>query len=186
MAFCANCGTKIEEGIKFCPGCGKAASGVSNEPVASVVQQQTAVIQPRPMADEMYCFSCGSVIKKIAEICPKCGVKQNANSQNAPTEKKNIVFLVLSIFFIVVGMILNIYAYIYADNDNFSAASRFYAYGTSSAVAIGVILIGIIFSIISHHRKQNKMYFWLCISPCIFLELWNIFVLFGIYINSHL
>jgi len=26
--------------------------------------------------DEKYCFSCGEVIKKEAEICPKCGVNQ--------------------------------------------------------------------------------------------------------------
>jgi len=27
--------------------------------------------------DEMFCSSCGAVIKKEAEICPKCGVRQN-------------------------------------------------------------------------------------------------------------
>jgi len=26
-------------------------------------------------ADEHYCSSCGSVIKKAAELCPKCGVR---------------------------------------------------------------------------------------------------------------
>ena len=26
--------------------------------------------------DEKYCFSCGEIIKKEAEICPKCGVNQ--------------------------------------------------------------------------------------------------------------
>ena len=26
--------------------------------------------------DEVYCFACGSVIKREAEICPKCGVNQ--------------------------------------------------------------------------------------------------------------
>ena len=26
-------------------------------------------------ADEMFCKSCGAIIKKEAEICPKCGVK---------------------------------------------------------------------------------------------------------------
>ena len=24
MAFCGNCGTKVEDGVKFCPGCGAA------------------------------------------------------------------------------------------------------------------------------------------------------------------
>ena len=27
--------------------------------------------------DGAYCFACGSIIKKEAEICPKCGVPQN-------------------------------------------------------------------------------------------------------------
>ncbi|WP_321419146.1 TM2 domain-containing protein [uncultured Methanomethylovorans sp.] len=27
--------------------------------------------------DEMFCSSCGQIIKKEAEICPKCGVRQN-------------------------------------------------------------------------------------------------------------
>jgi predicted amidophosphoribosyltransferase len=27
-------------------------------------------------ADEVFCSSCGAVIKKEAEICPKCGVRQ--------------------------------------------------------------------------------------------------------------
>jgi RNA polymerase subunit RPABC4/transcription elongation factor Spt4/TM2 domain-containing membrane protein YozV len=28
------------------------------------------------MGDEKYCFSCGAIINKEAEICPKCGVNQ--------------------------------------------------------------------------------------------------------------
>jgi RNA polymerase subunit RPABC4/transcription elongation factor Spt4 len=33
-------------------------------------------------ADEKYCFSCGSAIKKAAEICPKCGVNQSKRSSS--------------------------------------------------------------------------------------------------------
>lgn len=33
--------------------------------------------------DEIFCSSCGAIIKKEAEICPKCGVRQkDAPSQN--------------------------------------------------------------------------------------------------------
>lgn len=66
--------------MKFCSGCGKAVSGVSCESAApvAVAQPQPAVVQTQSiMADEKYCFSCGSVIKKAAAICPKCGVNQN-------------------------------------------------------------------------------------------------------------
>jgi len=30
----------------------------------------------QPGADEQYCSSCGEIIKKEAEICPECGVRQ--------------------------------------------------------------------------------------------------------------
>lgn len=33
------------------------------------------MVVARPQADEMYCISCGSIIKKAAEICVKCGVR---------------------------------------------------------------------------------------------------------------
>jgi RNA polymerase subunit RPABC4/transcription elongation factor Spt4 len=98
MAFCANCGTKIEEGVKFCSGCGKAVNGVSNEPLTPIFQQPVVLQSKTPMADEVYCQSCGAIIKKEAQMCPKCGVTQSA----APltTDKKagkgGIVFLFLA------------------------------------------------------------------------------------------
>ena len=27
MAFCQNCGAKLEEGVRFCPNCGSAVEG---------------------------------------------------------------------------------------------------------------------------------------------------------------
>ena len=122
MAFCSNCGGKIEDDVKFCSGCGKAVSNVNNEPavpicsscgkkleegvrfcsncgntvggvpstpvitaptVTPVANTQGAVQIQSATADEKYCFSCGSVIKKAAEICPKCGVNQNSRSSTA-------------------------------------------------------------------------------------------------------
>ncbi|RBI63123.1 hypothetical protein DMJ13_00780 [halophilic archaeon] len=41
-----------------------------------------------PGPDEQYCTSCGEVIKKQAEICPECGVRQS----DAPgTDQSNVV-----------------------------------------------------------------------------------------------
>ncbi len=44
--------------------------------------------RPTPGADEHYCSSCGAVIKKEAEICPECGVRQ---SQPAASSSKDRV-----------------------------------------------------------------------------------------------
>ena len=38
-------------------------------------------------ADEAYCSSCGEVIKKEAEICPECGVRQSGGSASGGSNK---------------------------------------------------------------------------------------------------
>jgi TM2 domain-containing membrane protein YozV len=57
---------------------------------------------PAKGADEAYCPSCGAVIKKEAEICPKCGVRQKAavsvNSSGSETNSRCLTLLLLSIF----------------------------------------------------------------------------------------
>ena len=47
-------------------------------------------------ADEAFCTSCGEIIKKEAEICPKCGVR-NKKADSGVSENWLVVFL-LSIF----------------------------------------------------------------------------------------
>jgi RNA polymerase subunit RPABC4/transcription elongation factor Spt4 len=92
MAFCANCGIKLEEGVKFCSGCGtpiiSAGVEIRQDKAVNIIQAQPAVLpvsqnQNIISADEKYCFSCGSIIKKAAEICPRCGVNQS--KRNATT-----------------------------------------------------------------------------------------------------
>ncbi len=38
--------------------------------------------------DEVYCSSCGDAIKKQAEICPHCGVKQHIDEGKELSRKK--------------------------------------------------------------------------------------------------
>ncbi len=39
MAFCGKCGTKVDEGVKFCPGCGNAMEAAAAEQQAAAVQE---------------------------------------------------------------------------------------------------------------------------------------------------
>lgn len=48
-----------------------------------------------PAADEQYCSSCGSIIKKEAEICPECGVRQKPAGEDY--EKDRVTAGVLAI-----------------------------------------------------------------------------------------
>ena len=57
--------------------------------------------QDKKEHDEMYCSSCGTVIKKEAEICPKCGVRQKSKNEDIGKpagKRKYMVALLLSIF----------------------------------------------------------------------------------------
>jgi rubredoxin len=103
--FCGNCGRVIEEGLT-CQNCGwvyedaagdsfdsnkdvqpvqelKQADNGITDTVGAPAGGKEAVFQNQDNraaagADEKYCFSCGEVIKKEAQICMKCGVRQNA------------------------------------------------------------------------------------------------------------
>ena len=47
--------------------------------------------------DEAFCSSCGAVIKKEAEICPKCGVRQKAVAASETSERW-LILLLVSVF----------------------------------------------------------------------------------------
>jgi TM2 domain-containing membrane protein YozV len=58
-------------------------------------------VQPREKApDEAFCSSCGAIIKKEAEICPKCGVRQHRapSSNRMDVSADWLTLLLLSIF----------------------------------------------------------------------------------------
>lgn len=48
-------------------------------------------------SDEAYCSSCGEVIKKEAEICPKCGVRQKSHHSSSGGEKNKVAAGLLGI-----------------------------------------------------------------------------------------
>ena len=53
-------------------------------------------------ADEKFCSECGAIIKAKAEICPKCGVRQFAPSNNfaavAPNGKSKLAAALFALF----------------------------------------------------------------------------------------
>ncbi|QZY00603.1 TM2 domain-containing protein [Halobaculum rubrum] len=48
-----------------------------------------------PGADEQFCSSCGSVIKKEAEICTECGVRQSTPSSGGSKDKTSAALLAI-------------------------------------------------------------------------------------------
>ena len=53
MAFCGNCGTQVNEGVKFCPACGgTVTSGQATPPPLQYQQQPYQQPYQQPVADE--------------------------------------------------------------------------------------------------------------------------------------
>lgn len=58
MAFCQNCGTKLQEGVRFCPSCGT--------PVGTTKPTKTFVGEIRK------CPNCGETLGAMDVVCPTC------------------------------------------------------------------------------------------------------------------
>ncbi|WP_199753556.1 zinc ribbon domain-containing protein [Brachyspira aalborgi] len=67
--------------------------------------------------DEIFCSSCGKPIKKEAEICPYCGVRQKAGKKKKSKKKIFIIIGALIFIFISVGKIAN-------NSDNTSSEEK--------------------------------------------------------------
>jgi hypothetical protein len=71
MAFCANCGTKMDDGVKFCPSCGTRAAGGGDA--------GGTVSTPRPrsvtVGQVKKCPSCGAPVESFQMRCESCGVE---------------------------------------------------------------------------------------------------------------
>ena len=53
MAFCGNCGTKVEDGVKFCPGCGKAVETPATEQIKTEATEQPKAEQAQGQQNDL-------------------------------------------------------------------------------------------------------------------------------------
>lgn len=76
MAFCSNCGSRIEKGSKFCPECGASVKGGTREQV---------------FEGELHkCPNCGEPLKTFQSVCPLCGYEiRNAKASDAVKQFSN-------------------------------------------------------------------------------------------------
>jgi hypothetical protein len=94
-----------------------------------------------PREDEMYCPSCGAVIKKEAEICVHCGVRVRKGAvsvtEGGPTAKP----VVGGIFGVVAGVVPLIAGIVLIS---IGATADGWAHGTDWApIGIGIVLLAL-------------------------------------------
>lgn len=103
--------------------------------------------------DEIYCTSCGKTIKKEAEICPHCGVRQK---ENVPEKSKSRTGeMILGIIGGLIGIIAGILA--------ISIGGIAGVFGVDHAPSIigggfGAILLGIIGIVGGAIANKNNKY----------------------------
>lgn len=89
IGACTRCGKMI------CQACSMEINGklVCNQCAGGVQQTAKGI-------NEIYCRSCGAVINKEAEICPKCGVRQSAAqaSTTRSSKKSRVAAILLALF----------------------------------------------------------------------------------------
>jgi RNA polymerase subunit RPABC4/transcription elongation factor Spt4 len=85
MAFCSNCGTQLQDGVKFCPSCGILAGGAA--PALKPAAEKVGNIRK--------CPACGAEVPSMTVVCPSCGHEfssvQVANSVQAFFERIDAV-----------------------------------------------------------------------------------------------
>ena len=53
MAFCTNCGTKIDDNAKFCPGCGQAVEAPATEQIKTEATEQPKAEQAQGQQNDL-------------------------------------------------------------------------------------------------------------------------------------
>lgn len=103
VQFCPYCGTKLDDGAKFCKNCGECVmqEQQSTDGTSSYANSKVEVTQPksesikedpRTKRKTVYdgqihkCPNCGEVLKSFTTVCPTCGYELRSVQTNSPVE----------------------------------------------------------------------------------------------------
>jgi len=102
--------------------------------------------------DEVYCSSCGELIKSEAEICPNCGVRQKQNKMSGIREYKLQELASKDVTLaIILGILISPLGYIYVGKWSWAIIN----FLTLNYFLLGVVVVPIhTYSIISGARTQ--------------------------------
>ncbi len=78
IAFCSNCGTKLNDCAKFCHGCGASVGTIQTPP--PIPQNDIPERKQEYAGTIMKCPNCGCVINETTAICPDCGLRLTGKS----------------------------------------------------------------------------------------------------------
>lgn len=79
MAFCTNCGQKIDDDINFCPNCGQA--------VGLLRSQNTEYRKTVYEGAVHKCPNCGEQLEAFVSSCPSCGYELRGTNGTSQVDK---------------------------------------------------------------------------------------------------
>lgn len=168
MAFCGNCGQKVEEGVKFCPACGTPLQVNAAQLTKETVQQPTSQPAPQTVQAEEQEVSV-NVTAAADALGNKLGNLNNMTDCTANFDKTDIeqnkVMAILSYFGILV------FIPIFAAKE-----SKFARYHANQGLVLFIALFGwwIVDSILT---MLLRLLLWRG------LGLWEIYSLCGTALN---
>ncbi len=111
MAFCGNCGTKVDEGVKFCPGCGNAMATVTDnqqqQTQASAGAEQTAPQTQTTVAFDAKDIESNKIMAVLAYILfliPLLAAKESPYAKFHTNQ--GLVLFIIGVCVSVVGSII--------------------------------------------------------------------------------
>ena len=103
---CTACGTDNLENAQFCGECGRKQYQPATSSIGLESAELTKTEDRRQLGpDEHFCNSCGEIIKKAAEICPKCGVRLRDAAYREGTSRRSSWILTVPILSLVLGIL---------------------------------------------------------------------------------
>ena len=97
IRFCSYCGTKLDDGARFCKGCGKAVvqttqatseSNTKGEPSNEVFSHEPNTERKTVYEGKLHkCPNCGELLDAFRSHCPSCGYEiRDARSSSSVRE----------------------------------------------------------------------------------------------------
>lgn len=73
--YCEECGHGLFKDSKFCPGCGRDLSIITEDSVEESSEEKSEVDSNESEDDFIKCENCGTELSEEHEFCPQCGEK---------------------------------------------------------------------------------------------------------------
>jgi hypothetical protein len=126
-----------------------------------------------PAADEMYCPSCGSIVKREAEICVRCGVRMGKHAVGRPEKGRSampvaggVLGIIAGVFPVVGGLALIIISAVVGEwRDSFDWAP--------TALGIALIALGVLAVVGSSYAISRRNFVLAVIGGvCAVFSMW--------------